>query len=196
MIIITLIEEIPPLRRKSLYYTFALIILDHHTLLYIPFCINCNASLISVVYQIKQTISYYFIYGVAVVLQIQSQHSRKNSSPTPLQTPQGPSQRTHPLLPSSKTANLRPTSRRIWSIPLATPFQIVSVCSQVQKLVQTIERLGQTQATCNPNSKRLDKLSEYLAAEALSNYYLMQAKLSQEQKQRVYEAMLTAKERN
>ena len=72
----------------------------------------------------------------------------------------------------------------------------MSVCSQVQKLVQTIERLGQTQATCNPNSKRLDKLSEYLAAEALSNYYLMQAKLSQEQKQRVYEAMLTAKERN
>jgi len=72
----------------------------------------------------------------------------------------------------------------------------MSIHSQLQKLVQTICWPGQTQAACNSNSRRLDELSKYFAAETLSKNYVIQVKLSQQQKQRVYEAMLTAKERN
>jgi len=72
----------------------------------------------------------------------------------------------------------------------------MSMHSQLQKLVQKICWPGQTQATCNSNSRRLVELSIYFTVETLSKNYVIQVKLSQQQKQRVYEAMLTAKERN
>jgi len=115
--------EIPPSSLKSIILYF-LVLLFWKAILNSRSTFRLNPTQLWIMLFIKSnnTISYYFIYGVAVVLQIQSQHSRKNSSSTTLQTPQRFTQRAYSLLPTSKTTNLGLASLRIWSISLATPF--------------------------------------------------------------------------